>query len=507
MRVTKRLIAPLVLFSICISFFIFRNIEGFGGLPFSDESGHFLGVLAMQHGDRLYRDYIDAHGPLVFMLSWILGPVAGVSHLWVFRLVSTLMASLAGLAIFCTPLFTFNWQRYLATAMWVGGIASVWTVQGLHLDSYWPIGGALTVISMATFVVPLCLNKPVSEPQAFCGGFATALLPFAAYAFGPLAVLFYATPCLIWAFNRSAYKETLKWVTLGCPCACLVMTLWLAVYGDIGGMIAFHIIANQRWYAHYIPFGMDAFLHGMALSFAPDRIIETLAVITIGFGSFLLVWKSTYKVCALLAICGLMTLQIRGMDGFQNGAFLMAAFGLASLMATACLKNRPNILSFLAFGSIGGIFFSSQHALSSPWGQTLAQRRATEWHLTQDDSVDFAKTIRAYTRPDERILAVPYNPDAYLLAHRLPIKKYHAYLPWEADYAAHPWHGYDRDLCTDLPKDKPPAIYFDSWVIWGVHDPKKFMPCVVDILRTDYTQVPAGSSVYIRNDRLPHLPS
>ncbi|WP_250698406.1 hypothetical protein [Acetobacter pasteurianus] len=104
-----------------------------GGLPFSDESGHFLGVLAMQHGDRLYRDYIDAHGPLVFMLSWILGPIAGASHLWVFRFVSTLMASLAGLAIFYTSLFTFNWQRYLATAMWLGSIASVWTVQGLNL--------------------------------------------------------------------------------------------------------------------------------------------------------------------------------------------------------------------------------------------------------------------------------------------------------------------------------------------------------------------------------------
>ena len=295
----------------------------------------------MQHGDRLYRDYIDAHGPLVFMLSWILGPVAGTSHLWIFRFVSTLMASLAGLAIFCTSLFTVNWQRYLATTMWLGGIASVWTVQGLNLDSYWPIGGALTVISMATFVVPLCLNKSVSMPQAFCGGFATALLPFAAYAFGPLAIFFYAIPCLIWLFHRSAYKETIKGITLGCLCACLVMALWLALYGDIGGMIAFHIIANQKWYVHYIPFGIDAFLHGMALSFAPDRILETLSVITIGLGSFLLIWKSTYKLCALLAICGLLTLQIRGMDGFQNGAFLMAAFALASLTATACLKNRP----------------------------------------------------------------------------------------------------------------------------------------------------------------------
>lgn len=376
MRVTNRLITPLVLFFVCTSFFIFRNIEGLGGLPFSDESGHFLGVLAMQHGDRLYRDYIDAHGPLVFMLSWILGPIAGASHLWVFRFVSTLMASLAGLAIFYTSLFTFNWQRYLATAMWLGSIASVWTVQGLNLDSYWPIGGALTVISLATFVMPMCLNQPVSMPQAFCGGFATALLPFAAYAFGPLAVFFYAIPCLIWLFRRATYRGTIKEITLGCFCACLVMTLWLALYGDIGGMIAFHIIANQKWYAHYIPFGVDAFLHGMALSFTPDRIIETLAVIACGLGSFLLVWKSTFKLSALLAICGLMTLQIRGMDGFQNGAFLMAAFALASLMATACLKNFPNILALLAFGSVGGVFLFSQHALSSPWGQTLAQRRA-----------------------------------------------------------------------------------------------------------------------------------
>nr|WP_231111169.1 hypothetical protein [Acetobacter pasteurianus] len=52
-------------------------MEGLGYLPFGDESGHFLGAIALHRGDRLYQDYIDAHGPLVFTLSWVAGHFVG----------------------------------------------------------------------------------------------------------------------------------------------------------------------------------------------------------------------------------------------------------------------------------------------------------------------------------------------------------------------------------------------------------------------------------------------
>ncbi|GCD74117.1 hypothetical protein NBRC3299_0409 [Acetobacter pasteurianus NBRC 3299] len=108
-------------------------MEGLGYLPFGDESGHFLGAIALHRGDRLYQDYIDAHGPLVFTLSWVVGHFVGWSQVWLMRLVSTACAAAAGAAIFFSPLLQLKWQRYLASALWLGTVGSVWVVQGLNL--------------------------------------------------------------------------------------------------------------------------------------------------------------------------------------------------------------------------------------------------------------------------------------------------------------------------------------------------------------------------------------
>lgn len=82
------------------------------------------------------------------------------------------------------------------------------------------------------------------------------------------------------------------------------------------------------------------------------------------------------------------------------------------------------------------------------------------------------------------------------------MKKYHEYLPWEADYARHPWFGYERDLCVDLPANLPPVIYFDDYRVWGRWSAADYMPCVLKILARDYQRDPVEKSVYIRRDRL-----
>ncbi|KXV10012.1 hypothetical protein AD931_01950 [Gluconobacter oxydans] len=99
-------------------------------------------------------------------------------------------------------------------------------------------------------------------------------------------------------------------------------------------------------------------------------------------------------------------------------------------------------------------------------------------------------------------MVIPYNPDVYIYAGRLSMKKYHEYLPWEADYARHPWGGYERDLCHDLPQDLPPVIYFDDYHVWGRWAPADFMPCVLKVLAQDYQRDPVEKSVYIRRDRV-----
>ena len=104
-------------------------------------------------------------------------------------------------------------------------------------------------------------------------------------------------------------------------------------------------------------------------------------------------------------------------------------------------------------------------------------------------------------KPGERLLAIPYNPDAYLLAGFLPVRKYHAYLPWEADYARTPWFGRTRDLCEELQSRPPPVILYDGWVVWAKYKPETYVPCLKQVLARDYVADPVVGTLYVRRDR------
>ncbi|KDE20740.1 hypothetical protein AZ09_04685 [Acetobacter aceti 1023] len=478
-------------------------MEGLGYLPFGDESGHFLGAVALHRGDRLYREYIDAHGPLVFMLSWLVGHVVGWSQIWLMRLVSTACAAAAGAAIFFSPLFRLLWQRYLACAMWLGTVGGVWVVQGLNLDDYWTIGGALAVIALALLAVPLLCATPVSRTQAFMGGFALGLLPFAAYPFSLFSVAVALAVLGVFVAKPRLYQVPFLGMMAGGLSAVGLMLLWLLVYGDIGGMIAFHFIANQKWYAHYIPMDLNQFWHSLRFSLAPDRIVQTIAVCMLAVGGVLLLACGRHRLMALAVLAGILSLQARGSVGFQNGSFLMASLALGAMLLVGVLASRPKEMMCVVVGCVALAAFGGRHALSSPFQQTAAQRHAAGWHRFRENPyVGFSALIHKYAAPDERILVLPYNPDVYIYANRLSMKKYHAYLPWEADYAAHPWHEYARDICVDLPRNEPPVIYYDHWVVWGSYPAETFMPCFLQVLAKDYTQMPHEPFVYVRNDRL-----
>ncbi len=95
-----------------------------------------------------------------------------------------------------------------------------------------------------------------------------------------------------------------------------------------------------------------------------------------------------------------------------------------------------------------------------------------------------------------------YNPDFFLPAGYLPIRKFHDYLPWEADYARAPWFNRTRDLCAELAKNAPPVIVYDHWVVGGRWKPDDFMPCLAPLLTKLYV-ADTIPTLYIRRDRLP----
>lgn len=502
-HINKVTITSFLLFLLSIVFFIYRNIIGFGYLPFSDESGHFLGAIAIHHGDILYRDYIDAHGPVIFMLTWLLGQILGFTKVWLFRLVSTIFIILAGITVFRCSIFKELWQRFLATFFWFFSISSFWIVQAVYTDSYWTVGGALTVIILATTIFPMLYESNIIKTQYFISGFAIGLLPLIAYPFSVLSALFILVILYISLIKRCLYSNHLLMVFLGCLSSIGIVFLWLLIYGDIGGMIAFHFIANQFYYSNYISANFTTCIQSLIPRLDLDWLIQDLAIFSFFSACIILCFSSKYKVGALLVICGIISLELRGSITFQNGAFLIASFGFLSLSLIEKTKKFPRTAIVSTISILVVVVMFSDYATTSPFHQTRLERKNVHWQLFKErPDVGFVQEIQKYTETDQRILVIPYNPDIYIYANRLSIKKYHEYLPWEADYAKSPWYGYDRDICIDLPKEKPSAIYFDNYVVWGRYSAQSYMSCVIDFMNKEYTRMPNDSFVYIRNDLL-----
>ncbi len=485
---------------LAVLYFGLKAFYGLGTPSFGDESGHILGGLALAKGEILYRDYIDAHGPLIFALSWLVGLVADFRHAYLMRLIPIVCTMGTAAAVFLSPVLQKWSTRSLATAAWLAAMAAQWTVQAFNMDSYWTIGGDLLTVIMALLVLPVLLGEGVDHWQAGCGGACIALLPLTAYSFAPTAVLLAA---VVIAVRRPGYWKGIFQVLLGAGIALGISGVWMAIYGDLGGMIAYHFIANQFYYSSYINVGPGSLIVSLVPSFHPDTTIQSLAVICFLVGSAIMFTISRHRFAALLLVGALLMMQVRGAFGFQDGTFVMGALTLCVLTMMRVLQSHDRLAPTVAVAFCGLYVIGARHAVSSPYGTNRQQQHQMGFHpLRENTDVGFVKAIQKYSRPDERILVIPYNPDVYIYAGRLSMKKYHEYLPWEADYARHPWGGYERDLCHDLPRDLPPVIYFDDYHVWGRWAPADYMSCVLKVLAQEYQRDPVERSVYIRRDRL-----
>jgi hypothetical protein len=496
-------------------FFARRAWHGLDRQVFVDEAGHLLGARAIHAGYRLYGDYVDFHGPVVFLLAHLLGLIRGWQEPMAARVIMPLLALLATGAIASATCLAGLNARLLAAAGTLGLLAVVWLLQGLNLVSYHPIGGALVMIALAWLVVPAWLGAPLPRARMAAAGAALALTGFTAYSFGPSALLLAGSALL--AGGRAAFRRVAGPLLLGAALATCGILLWLAAFGDVAGWLVFHVLLNQIYYASYIGFSWRTFIAGFVPGITPQDLVHDLllacaaAAVTVHLVLAARAVDGARRATAvLLGSLGLALLNARGARIFQDGTLLMAAIGLAALALGALLSRRRNTTAApwldtaaaigLA-GLIAGAELVERRAVSSPWGETRAaiMASAPQSYARQDDPL--SREIRALTAPDEPILMLVFEPHLYLWADRLPMRKYYEYLPWEADYAKAPLLGRDRDLCADLRSNPPPVIYHDHWTVWDRYPTASFMACVDDILAERYTRHPALRGLYVRNDR------
>ena len=508
-------IPAALLFVIALAFFSLRSMHGIHFLTFGDESGHFLGARAIRAGDRLYRDFIDAHGPLVFMVAHAFGKLFGWAEPLDARWAMVGLAALAGASVATSSALNGLASRFEAAALYFGLIAAPWLVQSLNMVNYHLLGGVCATILLAWIVVPAFIGAEITRYQAMSGGLCLALLCASAYSLVPSAILFAASAAVSIRYGHARLypQTTLLYCLSGFLAGALSVLLWLLRYGDPVGYLVFHILDNQLNYARYTSYGWHVTLASLVPSTAPGDLVQSVASLTCGTAFLLLLtvkslgWtgRPLLRVAALSTmLVATLMLNFRGAIGFQDGSFLVASIGALSLALPMKLSTSATshwIKPWLTTACLGvllcGVELTCRLAVNSPWA--VGRRDYVKWapsSLKVDLHTPIYVRIRQVLRSDERLLVLVYNPDFFLPAGYLPIPKFHDYLPWEADYARAPWFNRTRDLCAELAKEPPPVIVYDHWVVGGRWRPDDFMPCLRPLLTRLYSADAIPNLVY-----------
>jgi hypothetical protein len=508
----KELLAVLLCLS-CLLFFAWRARHGLVYSTFGDESMHFVGAQVLLAGGILYRDFIEVHGPLAYAIPQAYGAIFGWREPLHARAIMIVLTLAAGAAVACGASLRGAWERLLGLAIFLGLTTTVWLVQSLCLYDYQPLSGALLLIGLALGVAPWWVGEAPRPRALFAAGLCFGFVPFIAFSYGPPVVLFLASAA--WAMARGGQWRAMR-VLAGGVCAAAALTLcWLFRYADFRGYLVFHFIHAIVDFGPYTTYGTLAALHALRLAAAPDAIVQSLAVAAggLGFAAFLVTGWGCGMVPLSLGLAGVIAANGRGSAGFQNGAFVLLAFGVCALAlpplprrAGLALSPAVNIGGVAAAALlIAGAELAARQARGSPQGFLRSDLRDLPPATLARSDAPWAVKIRQVTAPGEPILVVPFQPDIYFQAGRPPMRRYVYYLPLDADYARHPWLGITRDLCADVARDPPPVIYDNFWVVWDRYDPRQYMACLTPILARMYRPMPGELKLYVRADRLSRL--
>jgi hypothetical protein len=403
-----------------------------------------------------------------------------------------------------------------ALSVFLGLVTAIWIVQGLCLFDYQPPAGALLLAGFAQFTLPACLGIAPGAASLFTAGLCLAMAPFMAFSYGPASLLFAASGA--WGRWRQGQARPLRAAGTGAALGIAVMAVWLAVYADWRGYLVFHFLHAIVDFGPYLGFGAAA---PVAVLWQPlhratlvQAMGETMVVAASCAAAAPRPGKGARRTFLaipwVLAVAGILETNPRGSPIFQNGGFLIVAAGFAALAFARMPRvagmdlaaPRRIAWSGAACALVAGAEAVARQATTTPHGYHRSELATLAPASLAMSEAPWARRIRQVTTAQERILAVPFWPDMYPLAGRLPMKGYVIYLPWDADYARHPWFGVQHDLCADIRRDPPPVIYDNGWVVWNLYDPARYMACLQPILATRYTPMPGAPFFYVRTDRM-----
>jgi len=487
---------------------------------FGDETEKVVAALMLGRGGRLYGDVFAHHGPVIYMLPHLWHLLTGATDVASFRALPMLLALAAAAAIRFSPAVADRRAAALAAVLYLVMIGAALPAFSLHMNLYQVHAGHFLVMGLALLVLPLMLGRDLPRPAALLGGGAFAGAVFSAYAMVPavgLLVLAGAVPALAEAGRRGRAWRGLGLGVAGGLLGTLLVLGWLLLAGDVAGFLAYHLYFNQVIYSQFIGFslGMGQFLdwlmfHRLAFGLRFEHLFVVLGCLAVLLVGWRLLQRQQTPLAAGLAglallFAGLLFTNPRTGLGFQAAVWVITAAGLFCLTLGPWLATRDRV----ARGSLAALLlmvagaYGAAHlwARTSPHEVPLAAAWGGRAELGQSDNA-YAALYRRLTPNGEPIQVMVFSPIQYIWAGRPPASGHYYYLPWQARYAEAPVLGRAIDLCGDLRRTRPPAVFYDDQPVWGLYDPDEYAPCLRALLLEQYVALGFPPGVWVRADVL-----
>lgn len=497
------------LFSAALTLFLWRAWNGIHLFEFGDESEKFVVAQMLDQGLNLYRDIFSHHGPVSYMVAHLYSTLVSSSDFTWARVAVVLLAVAACASVVFSPAIKTAQGRVLAAVVFLWVLSAFWVLQSLHMLMYQSIGGFLLVIAFSQLVAPALLGRSLHPLGIFVSVFMLVMACFSAYAFGPAAVLMAISAVLGLSASRANLRDHAKPFMLGVFVATILAMGWLFVFADLRGYFIYHFYFNQYVYIHHSGASFQAVLDSLRFSLSGDRLVHTMAVLFFFIWAFaitiLVIRKPMWRERASLRIAGLLLflaaaplINPRGGTGFQGATFVIFNIGAIALFAGVLYDAWSRVATLVMVGLILMLSEAAAHySVSSPHG---VARKDFGINLAQPKPIEQGAHgfLRAVTHEQDPIVSLIFDPIRYVRADRLPVSAHFNYLPWQAAYERASIAGYQIDICADIEKRRPKAIWFDNWKVWDRYRISEYEPCVVDLIDMHYRHV--QGSLYLRSD-------
>ena len=504
-----------------VAWFVAHAVPALFQLEFGDETEHIVAARMIVAGERLYSTIFANHGALPYVLSHVWLLLTGTRDLASHRLVALALFALCAGTVYASPALTQTRARLHALTLFLVPLGVLYAGIPLHMMMYQSMAGALLTIELALFAVPAVFGIAPPRWAAVAAGLAAAGAVFAAFSFAVAAALLAATIVALPPDAAGLRRRAISGFLAGALAGVAAVGAWITLYADWLGYFVYHYLFNMTIYMDVTQYSPFRPLRALGLlDFEADELIYTFAAAVCGVAAVVIValsWPGTANRAALRWVVALAALAVGvaylnplGGNGFQASTWTAGTLGLGALALAKLLVPEPGAARFPRLRSAGAhaciavlagaLVFVSQFARSSPHGIPLPELAGRRDGAVRPSEERVYRLIRELVPADERILAVPFAPEVYVYAERLPVSGNTFYQPIQARYATRPLWGYHIDLCKDVIERRPKVVYVSNPSSQWAWRFAQYAPCVQRQIDDNYVGLPWAPEFFVRRD-------